>query len=386
MSVRSRLRRALAPQLKQYPRLWKGAVAADFGMERLRHSTARTLPVLIRPEPRSIEIAITARCNLACIGCRYGRDFMPGSQLPYAVVRDLLDDARDLGIWDIRLYGGEPLLHRDLPRMVEYAGGLGLQTHVTTNGMLLRQKLDGLWAAGLRNLTIGFYGTGATYDAYVQRRARFDMLEAGVRSAREKYGSELNMRVNWLLKRPTCTVDDLRTAVDFARRYDLRMQIDLVHYSLPYFTEGPDRMLQFRPEDRPAIEVVVEELLRLKEEEPDRLQHSLEGLRSIPDWLMLGPDMQVPCDAYQMLWVGADGSVQLCYVTFPLGNLHEHRLRDLLFTPAHRAAARGAYDLKCGNCHCHYDRRVRKDVATAARYSGQDGPGPGHRNGSSPAR
>src|SRR5690606_13032828 len=263
-----------------------------------------------------------------------------------------------------------PLLHPDLPRMVEHAGGLGLQTHVTTNGMLLRQKIDALWAAGLRSITIGFYGTGATYDAYVQRKARFQVLEAGVRAAREKYGKALHMRVNWLLKRPTCTVEDLQSAVDFARRYDLRMQIDLVHYSLPYFTEGPDRVLQFRPEDRPAIEAVVGELLRLKEAEPERLQHSLEGLRSIPDWLIAGPDMRVPCDAYQMLWVGADGSVQLCYVTFPLGNLHEHRLCDLLFTPAHHAAARGAYDLTCGNCHCHYDRRVRKHAATAARYGG----------------
>jgi cyclic pyranopterin phosphate synthase len=370
VSLRARLRRALAPHLKRYPALWKGAAAADFSIERLRHSAARALPVLIRPEPRSIEIAITAQCNLACIGCRYGRDFMAGHQLPYAIVRGVLDDARALGVWDIRLYGGEPLLHPDLPRMVEHAGGLGLQTHVTTNGMLLRQKVDALWAAGLRTITLGFYGTGATYDAYVQRRARFQVLEAGVRAARDKYGSALRMRVNWLLKRPTCTVADLHAALDFARRYDLRMQIDLVHYSLPYFTEGPDRMLQFRPEDRPAIDAVVAELLRIKEEEPERLHHSLEGLRSIPDWVLLGPDMRVPCDAYQMLWVGADGSVQLCYVTFPLGNLHERPLRDLLFTPAHRLAARAAYDLACGNCHCHYDRRVRKDAATASRYGG----------------
>jgi len=70
-----------------------------------------------------------------------------------------------------------------------------------------------------------------------------------------------------------------------------------------------------------------------------------------------------------MLWVGADGSVQLCYVTFPLGNLHERRLRDLLFTRAHHAAARGAYALDCPNCHCRYDLRVRKDRSLAAKYA-----------------
>ena len=64
------------------------------------------------------------------------------------------------------------------------------------------------------------------------------------------------------------------------------------------------------------------------------------GLRSAADWLLLGADMRVPCDSHQMLWIGADGTVQQCYVTFKLGNLHENRLTDILFTEAHRQAAR----------------------------------------------
>jgi cyclic pyranopterin phosphate synthase len=78
--------------------------------------------------------------------------------------------------------------------------------------------------------------------------------------------------------------------------------------------------------------------------------------------------MKVPCDAYQMLWVGADGSVQLCYVTFPLGNLHETRLSAMLFTAQHREAARASFELQCPNCHCHYDRRITKHVPSARRY------------------
>jgi molybdenum cofactor biosynthesis enzyme MoaA len=45
---------------------------------------------------------------------------MRGHSLPWPIVKDLLDDAKKLGIWNIRLYGGEPLLHQDLPRIVEY--------------------------------------------------------------------------------------------------------------------------------------------------------------------------------------------------------------------------------------------------------------------------
>src|SRR5262245_43654336 len=89
--------------------------------------------------------------------------------------------------------------------------------------------------------------------------------------------------------------------------------------------------------DGERIENVVAELIRLKGEHPQRFNDTLPHIRSMPDWLTKGPDMRVPCDAYRMIWVGADGTVKMCYVTFT-------RLRDLMFTPAHQQAARGAYD------------------------------------------
>ncbi len=50
--------------------------------------------------------------------------------------------------------------------------------------------------------------------------------------------------------RPSCNLrGPALRPLAFARRYGLRVQVDLIHYSLPYFTEGPERMLQFRPQD-----------------------------------------------------------------------------------------------------------------------------------------
>lgn len=366
--IRARLRRLLAPTVKARPRVWRACVATDRVIERARHSAARILPVLVRPSPRRIEIAMTAQCNLRCIGCRYGRDFMPGAQLAWPVMRDLLEDCARIGIWDVRFYGGEPLIHPDLPKGVALATRLGLDSHVTTNAVLLGKKIDELHAAGLRHITIGYYGTGARYDEYVQRPGRHRLMEESVARVRSRFGAEVHMRVNWLLMRPSCNLDDLHAAVSFAERYGLTIQVDLVHYSLPYFTEGPDSMLQFREEDRPAIEEVVGEILRIKRERPSLLTQSLRGLRSIPDWLLLGPGMRVPCDSHQTLWVGADGTVQQCYVTFRLGNLNQKRLLDMLFTPAHFRASRDSFALACPNCHCHYDSRIQKHAPSRARY------------------
>lgn len=367
--VYNAIRNAVGTVLRQHPRAKRLVSLAENRALAQRQSAAALVPALIRPRPYHLMIAITAHCNLRCIGCRYGRDFMPGRQLSWSMTRDLLDDAAAAGYYSVRLYGGEPLLHPDLPAMIEHCRQLGMHPYVTTNALLLKNRIDDLYAAGLRSMSIGFYGVGDAYDRYVQRPGRFRRVEAGIAAVREKYGDSVKMQMNWLLCRPSCNLESLTAAHAFARKYDMTMQVDLVHYSLPYFTEGPDRILQFRPEDRTVIDAVVAELLRLKEAEPERLQHTPEGLRSIPDWLLLGPDMKVPCTAYEMLWVGADGTVQLCYVTFKLGNLHEKRLRNMLFSEAHVTAARDAFALRCPNCHCGADARIQRDAKSRRKYA-----------------
>lgn len=332
------------------------------------HTLAQFLPQLIRPRARKLTIAVTAYCNLRCIGCRYGRDFMPGQQLSLAMVKTLLDDARAAGIETVRLYGGEPLLHPALPKMVRHAVDLGLSTYITTNGLLLKQKVKRLYDCGLRNITIGFYGTAADYDNYVQRDRRFRRLEESVAAVRETYGRSISMQLNYLLMRPSCNLEALRNAWRFAEYYDLEFTTDLIHYSLPYFTDGPNHELQFREEDREAIEDWIAELLRLKSAHPERIKESLLSIHSIPDWLLQGPNMRVPCDAHKLIWVGADGTVQLCYAAFKLGNLHERRLRDILFTDSHRLAARDAFALNCPNCHCEREARVLKHIQSRRLY------------------
>jgi len=92
-------------------------------------------------------------------------------------------------------------------------------------------------------------------------------------------------------------------------------------------------------------------------------------LRSIPDWLLKGPNMRVPCDRHRLIWVGADGTVQMCYVTFKLGNLHEQRLKDMLHTQQHIQAARDAFKLNCPNCHCAFGARTLAHGPTHRKYS-----------------
>jgi MoaA/NifB/PqqE/SkfB family radical SAM enzyme len=368
MSLRNLVHQVARPAIARMPALKALAVEADARVDLWRHSVAQYWPGAIRPDPRDIFVTLTANCNLRCAGCRYGRDFMAGEQLPLQTVLDLLDDCSELGIKSIRLYGGEPLLHKDLPQMVERAVQLGLFPWLTTNGILLKDRIDVLYEKGLRAISMGFYGLGEEYNGYVHRKEAFARMEAGIAYTRKQYGANVQLVLAWLLMKPTCSVAAVRQALDFAMTYQAPMSVNLVHYSLPYFTEGPERELAFEPGDRERIVEVVEELIRFKVRHPEMLQQTLIGLRSIPDWLLRGPEMRVPCERYRLIWIGADGSVQLCYVTFKLGNLHEQRLRDLLFTPAHEQASRDAFQLNCPNCHCSFDTRTRLHGPSRREY------------------
>ena len=344
------------------------AKCVDRAAAQMRHSVAHWVPTVIQPQPRQLTIAVTADCNLRCKGCRYGRDFMSGERLSLETVRAVLIDASEAGLDRVRFYGGEPLLHPDLPAMVRQTVELGMRPYVTTNGTHLGLKIGVLFDAGLRLATVGFYGTGGRYDGYTGRQGHFDRLERSLAQVRSAYGSSFEMQLNFVLIRETCNLTDLELAWAFAGKYDMYFHIDLANYAAPFFVQDPAADLQLRPDDRRRAEEVTRAMLALKQAEPERFLHSLEFLRSVPDWLLKGPGMRVPCDAYELLWIGADGGLQLCDVALPLGNVNTHRLRDLLFTEEHRRAARDGFQLKCPNCTCKAETRIQKDAASMSLY------------------
>ena len=116
---------------------------------------------------RDLRISVTDRCNFRCTYCMprevFDRDYR---FLPHADLLSFEEIARLArifvahGVEKIRLTGGEPLLRKDLERLVEMLArmttrdGHPLDLALTTNGSLLARKARGLAAAGLRRLTV----------------------------------------------------------------------------------------------------------------------------------------------------------------------------------------------------------------------------------------
>lgn len=106
-----------------------------------------------------LRISVTDRCNLRCWYCMpvEGVELLPRQALlDFDEIERVVRVAVRLGIRKVRLTGGEPLLRKDLPRLVERLASLpGLEDlAMTTNGTLLAEYAPALREAGLRRLNI----------------------------------------------------------------------------------------------------------------------------------------------------------------------------------------------------------------------------------------
>ena len=112
---------------------------------------------------RDLRISVTDRCQFRCTYCMprevFGRDFvfLPREQLlTFEELTRLAQVFSGLGVRKLRLTGGEPLLRRDLEKLVAMLARVGGIDDIalTTNGALLAGKARALAAAGLRRVTV----------------------------------------------------------------------------------------------------------------------------------------------------------------------------------------------------------------------------------------
>ncbi len=111
---------------------------------------------------RDLRISVTDRCNFRCTYCMpkelFGHDhiFLPQEQLlTYEEITRLARIFVRQGVRKIRLTGGEPLLRREIERLVHMLAQVPeVDLTMTTNAALLTQKVQALKKAGLKRITV----------------------------------------------------------------------------------------------------------------------------------------------------------------------------------------------------------------------------------------
>ena len=138
----------------------------------------------------NLRISVTDRCNIRCFYC------MPETGVTFVERREILDFeeierfvriAVGLGIRKLRVTGGEPLVRRDLPVLIERLARIpGIQDlALTTNGVLLGEQAEALYAAGLRRLNVHIDTLDRARFFEITRRDDLDRVLAGLDLARK---------------------------------------------------------------------------------------------------------------------------------------------------------------------------------------------------------
>ncbi|MCE2792626.1 MAG: GTP 3',8-cyclase MoaA [Blastopirellula sp.] len=138
----------------------------------------------------SLRISVTDRCNIRCFYCMPNENiqFLPREELlSFEELTRFAQIALQAGIRKFRLTGGEPLVRRDLPRLVASLRQLpGVEDlALTTNGVLLAEQVEALRAAGLMRLNVSLDSLRREVFEQITRRDELDRVLAGLRRAVE---------------------------------------------------------------------------------------------------------------------------------------------------------------------------------------------------------
>jgi cyclic pyranopterin phosphate synthase len=174
-----------------------------------------------------VRISVTDRCNFRCQYC------MPAEGLPwlersallsYEEIERIVRILAAMGVHDVRLTGGEPLVRRELWRLVERLSALE-DVHdlsLTTNGYLLERQVDDLVRAGLRRVNVSLDALAPDRFFELTRRDALAQVLAGLAAA-ERHPELRPIKVNVVAIRGF-TEGEVLAFADFARRnpYEVR--------------------------------------------------------------------------------------------------------------------------------------------------------------------
>ena len=188
------------------------------------HATA-ILDAFNRPL-RSLRISVTDRCNLRCQYCMPEKEYLwleRAEILRFEEIAELVQVFTGLGVDKIRLTGGEPLLRRDLDRLIRL---LGQNTQIrdlalTTNAVLLARQARALHDAGLGRITVSLDTLRSDrFRALTRSDAHAQTLE-GIRAARAA-GFE-GLKINAVIIRGF-NDDELADLIAFGREIDAEVR------------------------------------------------------------------------------------------------------------------------------------------------------------------
>ncbi|MEO8091193.1 MAG: GTP 3',8-cyclase MoaA [bacterium] len=272
-----------------------------------------------------LRVSVTDRCNFRCQYCMPA-DGLPwlerGEILRFEEIERLVRLLVGLGVREVRLTGGEPLVRRDFPVLVSMLAGIDRleDLALTTNGYLLERDADALVAAGLRRVNVSIDSLERDRFFQITRRDALPQVLRGL-EAIARHRQVRPVKVNALAIRGF-SEREVEPFVEFARSTDYQVRfIEFMPLDADHAWE-PDAVLA-GAELRAMIEAIhpLEEVPR----EPSATARVFRFRDGRGEIGFVNPVSEPFCADCNRIRLTAEGKLRTC-----LFSLHETDLRGPL--------------------------------------------------------
>jgi PqqA peptide cyclase len=270
-----------------------------------------------RYRPYTLVAELTYRCPLRCVYCSNPLDYARhGDELDTAAWLRVLTEAEGLGVVQLNLTGGEPLVRADLEPLVERARALDLYTNLITSGIpLSRERLANLRRLGLDNLQL------SVQDVTPETSDRF----AGLRSFDRKLAvagwvKELGMPLTLNVVLHRGNLDHVAEIIELAERISAdRLELANTQY-LAWSLLNRSALLPSRAQLERARAVAYDAR--------QRLRGRMEVLFVLPDYYADRPKACMDGWGRRFIVVSPGGLVLPCHAAHTLPGLVFESVRD----------------------------------------------------------
>ncbi|HEX3043582.1 MAG TPA: radical SAM protein [Bacillota bacterium] len=322
----------------------------------LEKSLERNFPFL---KPSKMSIMVTSKCNSRCIYCDSWK--MERASAPSAVNGPTVEDinrlcaaAKKLGVQEVSLSGGEPLLRSDLEELITLLSQ-EFKVLVTTNGMLLsEERVARLAKSGLKNLILSLDSLDA--ETYQQLRGiPFQHAEGALESLLygKKNHPQLEIGVNCVVNRY-----NIGSLEEFSRKFFKKIpKVGRISFLAYDRVRNGNHELLPTEEQYPVLRSDIAKLIAMKKE-GFWIMNSEENLNAIPDYLYgKKTGEETRCGAgFFSVNIGDRMTLHPCLQLPAIADLKVENLTEVWFSGKMKAQREKMLKGQCPGCSCVFNK------------------------------
>lgn len=276
--------------------------------------------------PTSIIIDVTENCILRCKQCHLWKT-KPSAQITYDEGKIIIDNLYDwLGNFYLFFTGGEPLLNKDLIKIIGYAEKKGIVTHVNSNAFLIDKKMaKDITKSGLSSLSISLDGSNAkTHDYLRGVNGTFDHAIMAI-DFLKKQNKKIKIFINTVIMKRN--ISELKEIIKLS--VDKKINGVTFQCLLPTLATKQGFKQFTKSSLWPNFKKVKENILEVKGMK--NLLNSDKNLKQIIDYYSISKKMEnIKCTAgINNFIVNRKGEVRLCFAFPAIGNIFNDKPKDI---------------------------------------------------------